>query len=143
MSDYEVGYKKPPKHARWKKGQSGHPEGRPKGAVNFWTLVAKTHNMPVLVKFGGVQKKVSTIEAILLRQSESALKANLKAIKQATDLAQKYSRVLTEKEDQQLLDVDMSKFTDEELEILERAGRILDGGNKPTGSKGGGGGVDR
>lgn len=34
MSDddkpYEVGYRKPPKHGRFQKGQSGNPRGRPK-----------------------------------------------------------------------------------------------------------------
>ena len=30
-ADYEVGYGKPPKHTRFKKGQSGNPKGRPKG----------------------------------------------------------------------------------------------------------------
>jgi len=28
--DYDVGYKKPPKHGRFKKGQSGNPGGRPR-----------------------------------------------------------------------------------------------------------------
>lgn len=28
--DYEVGYRKPPKETRFKKGQSGNPNGRPK-----------------------------------------------------------------------------------------------------------------
>jgi hypothetical protein len=30
MSDYEVGYRKPPKHSRFKKGVSANPKGRPK-----------------------------------------------------------------------------------------------------------------
>ena len=30
MSDYEVGYGKPPKHARFKKGFAANPKGRPK-----------------------------------------------------------------------------------------------------------------
>ena len=29
--DYEVGYRKPPKDKRFKKGQSGNPAGRSKG----------------------------------------------------------------------------------------------------------------
>jgi hypothetical protein len=28
--NHEVGFKKPPRHKRWKKGQSGNPKGRPK-----------------------------------------------------------------------------------------------------------------
>lgn len=32
MSDYKVGYKKPPKEHRFKKGQSGNPNGRPRKA---------------------------------------------------------------------------------------------------------------
>jgi hypothetical protein len=28
---YPVGYRKPPVHSRFKKGQSGNPRGRPKG----------------------------------------------------------------------------------------------------------------
>ena len=32
--DYEVGYGKPPQHTRFKKGRSGHPEGRPRGSTN-------------------------------------------------------------------------------------------------------------
>ena len=45
--DYEVGYGKPPKHTRFRKGQSGNFLGRPKGSTNVQTemkrlLVAKT-----------------------------------------------------------------------------------------------------
>jgi hypothetical protein len=32
---YEVGYKKPPLHARFKKGQSGNPRARPKRSKDF------------------------------------------------------------------------------------------------------------
>jgi hypothetical protein len=39
---YEVGYGRPPKHTRFRKGQSGNPKGRPKGAKAFNTIVRET-----------------------------------------------------------------------------------------------------
>jgi hypothetical protein len=30
---HKVGYKSPPKHTRWKKGQSGNPKGRKKRRI--------------------------------------------------------------------------------------------------------------
>jgi Family of unknown function (DUF5681) len=38
--DYEVGYGKPPKHSRFKPGQSGNPRGRKKGARGLKTDLA-------------------------------------------------------------------------------------------------------
>ena len=35
---YAVGWGKPPRHTRFKKGQSGNPKGRPPGSKNMNTL---------------------------------------------------------------------------------------------------------
>jgi hypothetical protein len=40
MSDYEVGFGKPPKHTRWKPGQSGNPGGRKAGSRGLKTDLA-------------------------------------------------------------------------------------------------------
>ena len=37
--DYEVGYKKPPKHTQFQPGQSGNPAGRPPKSRNLKRLV--------------------------------------------------------------------------------------------------------
>jgi hypothetical protein len=39
--DYAVGYGKPPVETRFQKGQSGNPEGRPRGTKKLVTLLAE------------------------------------------------------------------------------------------------------
>src|SRR6266550_4325321 len=45
--DHEVGYRKPPRHTRFTKGQSGNPRGRPPGAKNLKTLLSDALNQLV------------------------------------------------------------------------------------------------
>jgi uncharacterized protein (UPF0216 family) len=60
--DYKVGYKKPPLHTRFQKGQSGNPRGRPKGSKNFSTLLADALNEPVIVTEDGRRRRISKRE---------------------------------------------------------------------------------
>lgn len=50
--DNDVGYKKPPKHNRFKKGQSGNPKGRPKDRKSFATRFFAILNEPVTLREG-------------------------------------------------------------------------------------------
>ena len=61
-SDYKVGYKRPPLHTRFQKGQSGNPRGRPKGSKNFSTLLAEALNEPVIVTEDGRRRRISKRE---------------------------------------------------------------------------------
>jgi hypothetical protein len=69
----KIGYGKPPKHSQYKPGQSGYPRGRSKGARGFKTLVMKTLKAPVKVTSEGKSRKVTTIEAMLLRLREKGV----------------------------------------------------------------------
>src|SRR5215469_15592455 len=53
QSDYEVGYGKPPRHTRFKKGQSGNPRGRPCGSKNLKTLLSEALSEPVIITENG------------------------------------------------------------------------------------------
>jgi len=61
-TDYKVGYKKPPLHTRFRKGQSGNPRGRPKGSKNFSTLLSEALNEPVVITEDGRRRKISKRE---------------------------------------------------------------------------------
>lgn len=63
--DYDVGYGKPPAHSQFKKGQSGNPNGRPKGSANLATTLRRTLNEKVTIVENGRQKVVSKGEAAI------------------------------------------------------------------------------
>jgi hypothetical protein len=89
--DYEIGYKKPPKHTRFAPGRSGNPNGRPKGTRNFKTDLRATLKAPVRVTRDGKPKKVSTQEAMLLRLREKALAGEARALDRLISLARAYN----------------------------------------------------
>jgi len=57
--DYEVGYKKPPRHTRYRPGQSGNQKGRPKGVKNLKIDLVDELSERVTIKENGRQLKVS------------------------------------------------------------------------------------
>ena len=90
-NDDEVGYKKPPKHTRFRKGQSGNPAGRTKGTRNFKTDVRKQLNEPVSVRDGGSVRSVSSQEAGLMKLRAKALAGDQRALDRLLGLAERYA----------------------------------------------------
>jgi Family of unknown function (DUF5681) len=85
--DYEVGYRKPPKHSRFKPGQSANPAGRKKGVANFKTDLEGTLQLPVQLSEAGKTKLVSTQQAALSRLKQKALAGDGRALDEALKLA--------------------------------------------------------
>ena len=110
--DYEVGYRKPPKHTQFAKNRSGNPKGRPKGSNNFGTDVKRALKAPVRLTKDGSPKTVSTQEAALLRLREQALKGNARALDRLLALAQAYN-------DEQLASDASRQVTAQDSEILK------------------------
>jgi hypothetical protein len=78
--DEEVGYGKPPKKTRFKKGQSGNPKGRPKGAKNLATIVADVCQERVRVKGeNGRTYYLVMMEAIMKQLTNQAARGDMKA----------------------------------------------------------------
>ena len=79
--DYAVGYKKPPLHTRFKKGQSGNPRGRPRGSKNFSTLLTEALNEPVVVTGDGRRRTISKRELGLKQLANKFAMAEAQATK--------------------------------------------------------------
>ncbi len=79
QQDDTVGYKKPPRHSRFKPQQSGNPKGRPKGSKNMSTLIKGELDAPIAISEGGKTRRVSKREALVKTQVAKALKGDHKA----------------------------------------------------------------
>lgn len=81
--DDRVGYGRPPKAHQFKKGQSGNPAGRPKGARGFKTIASEILAEPVRVRGPEGQVEMSSGEAMLRMIMKKALQGDLKCVELA------------------------------------------------------------
>lgn len=78
-NDYEVGYKKPPKHTRWKKGQSGNQRGRPKkklGISDIERAFDEALADSLAVNDNGTVRKIKKLKALAIQTVNKALKGH-------------------------------------------------------------------
>lgn len=77
--DYDVGYGKPPKSGQFKKGQSGNPKGRPKGAKGVKASLKRELESSITVRERGREVKLSKAEVLAKGLMGDALKGDAKA----------------------------------------------------------------
>ena len=73
--NYEVGYRKPPQHTRFKPGQSGNPRGRPKAEKSLGAALNDALEAKVKLRGNGKERGVSSLEASLSEWSWMPSKA--------------------------------------------------------------------
>jgi hypothetical protein len=115
-SDYEVGYRKPPKHTRFKPGRSGNPKGRPKAAKGLNTLVRQTLTQKVAVRTASGHLKMSRIEAVLQKTAELAMKGNLRAL---VELLKLYGNAVPDTSEDLAKQESQDELTATDLAILD------------------------
>jgi hypothetical protein len=86
-SAYEIGFCKPPKSKRFRKGVSGNPKGRPKGNRNVATVLAKALQEKVVINENGVRRSLTKLEAAVKQLVNKAAGGDLAALRQLTALA--------------------------------------------------------
>jgi Family of unknown function (DUF5681) len=80
-ASYEVGYRKPPRHTQFQKGQSGNPGGRPRRSLagRLEELALHEAYRTTVVMEDGHAMPMPVIQAVLRRQLESAAGGNVRA----------------------------------------------------------------
>lgn len=87
--DYEVGYGKPPKHTRFKPGQSGNPAGRRRKPQTLARDLLDEMEDVVTVEDGDGPRTVSRQRAILRRLTAKAIEGDPKATDMVLGLVQR------------------------------------------------------
>jgi Family of unknown function (DUF5681) len=79
-TSYEVGYRKPPRHTQFQKGQSGNPGGRPRRpARRLEDLALYEAYRTTIVMEDGHAEPMPAIQAVLRSQLQSAAGGNVRA----------------------------------------------------------------
>jgi Family of unknown function (DUF5681) len=77
--EYGVGYRKPPKASRWRKGQSGNPHGRQKGARNLKTELTEELSEIISVKEQGLARRITKQRALIKAMTAKAVQGDTRA----------------------------------------------------------------
>jgi Family of unknown function (DUF5681) len=76
----EVGFRRPPKRTRWKKGQSGNRERKARRAPTTREIIDKLLLALIDITENGNARRVTTLEAILLQLWRKELDGNRRAL---------------------------------------------------------------
>jgi len=79
---YDVGFAKPPTKNQFRKGTSGNPKGRPKGAKNLATVLERILRERVVISEHGARKTVTKLEAAMKQLANKAAGGDIVAIRQ-------------------------------------------------------------
>jgi hypothetical protein len=84
--DDEVGYGRPLRHTRFKKGQSGNPKGRPGSAKNLSTLLCEALNERVIIAENGGRREISKRQAVIKQIVNQSAKGDWRTAKLLFDI---------------------------------------------------------
>ena len=90
ITNYAVGYGKPPLTRRFKSGRSGNRRGRPRGSKNCKTIVREIANEMHTVTEDGQRRRRSTLEFMLLALRTLMTEGNVRAFRAYKKCLAKY-----------------------------------------------------
>lgn len=106
-----VGYKRPPRHSQFQKGQSGNPRGRPRGS-GVRSALEKLLDRTVTATIDGERRKVPLTEALVLQLAQRALAGDIPASREILRIADQVQESRPETNAKERLTVLIKRFVD-------------------------------
>lgn len=94
LRGYEIGYRRPPKHTRFKPGQSGNKKGRPRKKTPVGQMIENALAKLIQVDENGRRRLMTAEEIIVSKLRNDAMKGDLRAIRMLFDMRDRYQNSL-------------------------------------------------
>lgn len=120
QDEYEVGYGKPPRHTRFRKGESGNYRGRPKTRKNLTTIVGEVLGDAVVINENGRRRRRSKAEVIAMQLVNKAVKGDSRTTQFLISFLEKHPELI--KEDPKNLTVEE---LDSKVNLLRDSVKVL------------------
>ncbi|SEO89065.1 hypothetical protein SAMN04490248_11535 [Salinihabitans flavidus] len=127
--DHQVGYGKPPKQHRWKKGQSGNPSGKRRCEERIEETFRRIAEEEILVNHNGSQTAMPQREAVIRSVLAKGMKGDVPAFKAITPFLDRgdSSGVASANLTAELADLDVLQTHADWVGLVERAQKELQG----------------
>jgi hypothetical protein len=123
MAPYAVGYGKPPAASRFQPGQSGNPNGRPKGRPTLHQILLEEGSKLIKVQVGDAIMHLPKQQAVIRKLYHKAMEGDLAAARLIL------THLLTAEAAAGGADPGEPPLTDEELALLASLGSKNGGGS--------------
>ena len=120
-----VGRGKPPRKTQFKKGQSGNPRGRPKGARNFATALNEEFGKKISVREDGVSKNITKQDALLKSLFAKGIQGDPRASQTLLNMMVRFAEQTNPEPDMTITESDIEllrKFLPYLTEVANRIG---------------------
>jgi hypothetical protein len=125
--NYDVGYRRPPRSGQFKKGQSGNPKGRRKGAKSLPDLFLKVLHENVTINENGAKRTIPKLEAVMKQLVNKAAGGDIKLVWEIREVVRQQERLAETEasyQEHSTAEERLTKKLDEMAERL-RAGKPL------------------
>jgi hypothetical protein len=132
-ASYEVGYGRPPRHSRFKPGQSGNPKGRPKGSKSLKTLLEDALSSPITITECGVPKKIALQELLFKAMVGKAVKGDARSTALLVKLMEQFGLSKPDGSENTPLIVEIVRFGEGPLPSDKDTGLLLEQASRSRG----------